>query len=150
MRNLIALLSLVSISLTAFAKEKCVTTDILAEKERIAKVEGLSEGERSVLLQSAYSVKMVQILACSGLKQKISKTDSAFGVAFMEDDMKSRIHALETQRSNIESLLKDDELSAIERDIYSRSWALIPQEIEREKATTASIIKGIKKLTRDF
>ncbi|MCM2352212.1 MAG: hypothetical protein NDI63_01255 [Pseudobdellovibrio sp.] len=150
MRNLIALLSLVSISLTAFAKEKCVTTDILTEKERIAKVEGLSEGERSVLLQSAYSVKMVQILACSGLKQKINKADSAFGVAFMEDDMKSRIHALETQRSNIENLLKDDELSAIERDIYSRSWALIPQEIEREKATTASIIKGIKKLTRDF
>lgn len=150
MRNLIALLSLVSISLTAFAKEKCVTTDILAEKERIAKVEGLSEGERSVLLQSTYSVKMVQILACSGLKQKISKADSAFGVAFMEDDMKSRVHALETQRSNLENLLKDDELSAIERDIYSRSWALIPQEIEREKATTASIIKGIKKLTRDF
>lgn len=150
MKNLIALLSLMSISLTAFAKEKCVTTDILAEKERIAKVEGLSDGERSVLLQSAYSVKMVQILACSGLKQKISTADSAFGVAFMEDDMKSRIHALEKQRSNLENLLKDDELSAIERDIYSRSWALIPQEIEREKTTTASIIKGIKKLTRDF
>lgn len=150
MRKLVAVLSLVSISLTAFAKDKCVTNDLLTEKAKIDKLEGLNDVERQFLIQGAYSVKMTQILACVGLNQKMSKADSEYGISYLEDELKTRIHTLESRRTNIETILANPETSEIERDVYSRSYELIPQEIEREKATTASLIKYIKKATGKF
>lgn len=150
MRKLIAVLSLVSISSTVMAKEKCVTYDLLAEQEKLKNTEGLTADTLPFLMQGTYNVKMVQLLTCIGMNKKISKADSAFGVAFMEDDLKARLHKLEQDRINYENLLKDSELNGIEREIYSQSLATIPHQIEQEKRSNASILRGLKRLTRDF
>lgn len=84
------------------------------------------------------------------MKKKISKADSEFAVAYMEDDAKTKIAKLQRDANYIRSVLADLDASDDARDLYGRSLALIPQEIEREKQTTQEIIKDIKKLTRDF
>lgn len=150
MRNLIAVLSLVSISLTALAKEKCVTYDLIAEQEKLKNTEGITSETLPFLIQGTYNVKMVQLLTCIGMNKKISQADSAFGVAYLEDDLKTRLHKLEQDRTNYENLLKDPEINGIEREIYSRGLAMIPLQIEQEKRAKESILKGLKRLTRDF
>ncbi len=150
MKKMLTILSLVSISLTAFGKEKCVSADILTEQQRINQTEGLSDESRRFLLNGTFSLKMVQILACTSMKKKISKADSEFAVAYMEDDAKTKIAKLERDAEYMQTALNDQETNDIIRTVYTKSLELIPQEIEREKQTTQAIIKDIKKLTRNF
>ncbi len=147
MKKVTAILGLMLISSTVLAGE-CVTKNLSQEKERLTTVQGISDAERSLLYKSAENTKELQILACAGFKESISESDSIFAINSINNERALKIAAIKKQEDRLKSLLQDNSINGLEREIYQQSLVFVPKRINQENELADTILKHIKRATR--
>ena len=145
MKKYFSVLFVILVGLGAKA-EKCVSGDLEANIQEI-QAANLGEETTQVEIYGAKIAKLSEIIACSAMRQSISKKDSEFAINQLQIQRGQSLQKIEQNRLSYVTELQRPDLSEGARETYE--WALldIRLRVEEENQNTEAVIAGIKKQT---
>jgi hypothetical protein len=130
-------------SSTVFAGN-CVSLDLKEGHERIKAIYGLSQERQTLHFKILKNAKTMQILACAGMDETISKEDADFAIAELVASKNATVQSLNEQVAFLTAGLSDHNLSEVKRTVYSDSLKLVRQQLQdlqNKPDMTIAIIK---------